>query len=573
MKKSASRQALIHELHRGNQGYIAITLLFKCITAGLNIALAYLLQQVLDVPSGQADFTFVQLFFLGVGLLLSSLFSELVLIYTVNAYSQRAMRQYRAYAFQRITQKSLLSFSTETTSRYLSALTNDATKIQSQYVPALYNILYYSIEFLGALALMFFYSWQMTLVVLLLILLPLLVSMLTGQRLIPLEKKVSHENERFIDTVKDLLSGFSVIKSFQAEKQVSDVYNKQNETLEKIKCTRRRADGLLGLIGGLSGYIAQIGIFFYGTYLAIQGNISLGIVLGFVQMMNYILQPISELPSIIANRKAAQGLIDKLAEALDENVKKKGTLRPRNLSSEVRYENVAFAYSEENGDVLKGVDLHFEAGKSYAIVGASGCGKSTLLSLLLGAYDHYRGSITLDGHELRDIDPDCLYDLISVIQQNVFIFNSSIRENVTMFKEFEDAQVESALNRAGLQDLIAQRGKDFLCGENGAHLSGGERQRISIARSLLREAPILLMDEALSALDAATAASVIDSILSIDGLTRIIVTHKMDENLLRPFDEIIVLANGKATETGTFDQLMAQKGRFYSLMQIAQGTD
>lgn len=212
----------------------------------------------------------------------------------------------------------------------------------------------------------------------------------------------------------------------------------------------------------------------------------------------------------------------------------------------------------------------FDAGKKYAIVGASGSGKSTLLNLLMASHGNYSGKICYDGHEVKKISSESLYDIVSMIQQNVFVFNASIRNNITMFREFPTAEVDRAIELSGLSTLIAERGEDYLCGENGSGLSGGEKQRISIARSLLKHASVLLADEATAALDAQTAHQVTDDILSLTGVTRIVVTHTLEQAALRRYDGILVLKNGRIAESGTFDALMARKGYFYALYTVSQ---
>ncbi len=165
---------------------------------------------------------------------------------------------------------------------------------------------------------------------------------------------------------------------------------------------------------------------------------------------------------------------------------------------------------------------------------------------------------------------DSLYALTSRIDQNVFLFQASLRENITMFRPFPDDEVDRAIRLAGLDKLVAQRGQEALCGENGAGLSGGEKQRVSIARSLLRKASVLLVDEATAALDAQTAYQVTDAILSLKQVTRIVVTHSLSESLLKRFDGIWVLKGGSVAESGSFDELMSRKGLFYSLYTLAQ---
>ena len=188
----------------------------------------------------------------------------------------------------------------------------------------------------------------------------------------------------------------------------------------------------------------------------------------------------------------------------------------------------------------------------------------------MAANTEYSGSITLDGIEIRDIAPESLYDIISVIQQNVFVFNASIKDNVSMFRSFDNAELDDAIRRAHLGELIAEHGENYLCGENGSALSDGEKQRVSIARSLLKKSSVLLVDEATAALDAETAHQVSSDLLDLHGVTRIVVTHALNETLLRRYDGILVLKNGRVDETGTFDELMSRKGYFYALFTVSQ---
>ena len=273
-------------------------------------------------------------------------------------------------------------------------------------------------------------------------------------------------------------------------------------------------------------------------------------------------------PVILANRRAALALVDKLALAVGRNVRAQGDPVPAVLREGVSLENLSFRY-EEGGSVLEDLTLRFEAGKSYALVGASGSGKSTLLNLLMGSDDRYEGAIRFDGKELRGISAESLYDLVSLVQQDVFVFDSTIRENITLFKEFDDERVTEAIRLSGLDGFIARRGEDARCGENGSELSGGERQRVSIARCLLRSTPLLLVDEATAALDSATAFEVTNSILDISGLTRVIVTHRLEEKLLRRYDEIVAMKNGAVQERGTFEELMGKRGYFYALYTLS----
>ena len=163
-----------------------------------------------------------------------------------------------------------------------------------------------------------------------------------------------------------------------------------------------------------------------------------------------------------------------------------------------------------------------------------------------------------------------LYQRVSLIEQEVFVFDASLRDNITLFQPFPKEAVDQAIERSGLTELLTRRGEDYRCGENGCSLSGGERQRVSIARSLLRSPSVLLLDEATAALDPETAYRITDRILNLEGMTRIVVTHRLEEALLRRYDGILVLKDGALVEAGTFDQLIRQRKYFYSLYTISQ---
>ncbi len=181
----------------------------------------------------------------------------------------------------------------------------------------------------------------------------------------------------------------------------------------------------------------------------------------------------------------------------------------------------------------------------------------------------YNGNIYIGKDNIKDILKSSLYSILTQIQQNVFIFNASLRENMTMFKSFPNQQVERVIEMSGLSQLIQERGDDFLAGENGNKLSGGEKQRIAIARALLKDSQVLLVDEATSALDNQTAQQINKIILDLKEITRIVVTHRLDSNILRQYDDILVLKDGELIEHGKFDDLMADKQYFYSLYMVA----
>ena len=558
-----------HRLFYKNKICFIASVIMTIVMSFLNLMISWLIQQIMDSMANQNMQSVVRCAWIAASVVIAYTVSNAVYRAVYPRFLQRAMQQYRDYTFSRLTQKSLRSFSKEGTALYVSALTNDCTSIENNYLAATFTLIELLFCFLGALIMMLYYSPVMLVLAVALSFLPVAVSMTAGNRLAEQEKEISKRNEHFVSIVNELLSGFPVIKSFRAETQASRLFSKRNEQAEEAKKNKRRTEQMISLLANDAGIIAQMGIFLAGAWLAISGKgVTAGVVIVFVQLMNYILNPISQVPLLWSNRKAAIALMEKLSDALSENVREEGREKLNGFSEKIEVKDLTYGYEPES-PVLKDLDVQFDAGKSYAIVGGSGSGKSTLLNLLMGSSSNYRGEICIDGVSIKNIESESLYQLMTSVQQNVFVFNDTIRNNVTMFHEFPDKEVTLALERSGLSEFIEKRGEDFVCGENGANLSGGERQRISIARALLRKSPILLVDEATAALDAATARAVSFSILNLVGMTRIVVTHRLEEAILRRYDKILVMKNGTICEQGNFDTLMQQKGQFYSLFQIA----
>lgn len=545
---------------------------FAALTGGtLNLIVTWLMQQLIDAASGlPGALPLGQLAWITGGFILLCAALMLLKYASEPRFIEKAMRQYKDFAFQKLTEKSISSFRAESTAAYLSALTNDAASIEADDLSQLLSVITKAVTFFGALAMMLWYSPLMTAIAAGVTVLPLIASLLTGGQLQAAEKRVSDQNRDFTAALSDCLGGFSIVKTFRAEKEIFRLFAESNRALEQEKFSRRRLKALVGMIGATTGIIAQLGVFLAGAYLALTGKgLTTGAVILFVNLMNFMIEPVAELPALLAARKAARGLIAKLADALEQDEVQPDGVQIAPLMRQLRLEDVRFSYDGET-EILRGVSAVFDAGKAYAIVGASGSGKSTLLNLLTAPGMAYAGKILLDGTELHTVSPESLYETVSVIQQNVFVFNASIRDNVTMFRSFPPEELAQAVRRAQLEALLAERGEDYLCGENGSGLSGGEKQRISIARSLLKHASVLLADEATAALDAQTAHQVTDDVLSLSGVTRIVVTHALEQAALRRYDGILVLKDGRIAESGSFDDLMAQKGYFYALYTVSQ---
>lgn len=572
MKKKVNcpEREYYHALFRGNKVNFAAMLLTMAAGGLANPFFSWLLGEVTDSAANRSmeQLTRTAQIFIVV-------FPAFILAFYLSDYAKakfirRASSQYKELAFERLSRKSISAFSEESTARYLSVLTNDVNTLELQGLENLGYLVQSICTACVAVAMMLCYNWFLALLTIGGSVLPILISVIMGNRYAAHEKRVSDQNEAHMGRIKDLLQGFSILKSFKAEEQAKQLYHEDNEKLEARKEAKRKYQAAINAAGNAAGMFLQIAIFLIGAYLSLRGTITIGTVMVFVNLSGNVITAIEQVPGYWAGIRASRELIRKLADLNEENIQHTGVAIEPKLQDAISFENVSFAY-DEGKPVLKEITARFEAGKKYAIVGGSGSGKTTLLNLLMGGCKGYSGSLTIDGRELSNVDPDSLYDLLSLIGQNVFLFDDTIRQNITMFRSFPEREVASAADRSGLAEVIAAKGEDYRCGENGAGLSGGERQRISIARALLRQTPVLMLDEATAALDNQTAFEVTDAILKLEGLTRIVVTHRLEPALLQQYDEILVLREGCITERGTYRELMDKTGYFYSLYHVSSG--
>lgn len=570
-KKETDIRPYTRQFFKGNGFYFALAMVQIVLLTATNLLVSWLIQQIIDLVAGESTiFTLPQLALISLAVIGMTGSASACAYFSKPRFISRAIGQYKNYVFEQLSKKNISAFSGENTSLYISALSNDAASIENNYLANIFGLIEQTLMFISALAMMFCYSPLLTVVSIGLSFLPIVVSILAGNRVAEAEKKVSDLNETYMSALKDSLVGFSVVKSFKAELQMCRIFAQGVKQVSDAKEKRQKISVVIQMLSEIASVIVQLGVFLVGAYLALFGKgITVGTVLVFVQLLNYVLSPIARIPTYLAECKSAKALIRKLADALNENIREEGTEDKHSLTDGIKLQGVSFGYETEK-PVLQDVNFTFEAGKSYTIVGASGSGKSTLLNLLMASHCGYTGSICYDEAELRQISSESLYEMVSLVQQNVFIFNASIRDNITMFSDFPREEVDHAIELSGLSKLIAERGEDYLCGENGSGLSGGEKQRISIARSLLKKSQVLLVDEATATLDTQTAFQVSNAILDLSDLTRIVITHALDESLLKRYDCVLALKNGRITESGSFDELMKKKGYFYSLFTVSQ---
>ncbi|MDO5023041.1 MAG: ABC transporter ATP-binding protein, partial [Eubacteriales bacterium] len=411
--------------------WFCISLISMIVLSAYNLIISWQLQKIIDVAAGIDD---TPLYLVAAISLFS--FVLFIIFYYVFRFAhpkflQTASSAYKEFLFSKILRNNNGLINKNGTGDIISKLTNDLSSIENHYFDFYINLIDIGVSFIGAVVLMLWYSPILTLIAISLSILPILISIPASKQITKTEKHLSNENASFVEFVRDTLSGYFVIKSFNAEQELGQRFNDENKNIETAKFLRRFAEENINLLSTAASVIMRIGVFLFGAWLSLSDtNITPGIVLVFLQLVTFVISPIERIPSLFANRNAAISIIDKASDLINEHYSNKASTKIDTLSSEIEIRNLSFSY-EPTSQVLNNISLKFKAGKKYAIVGTSGSGKTTLFNLLSKHSDDYKGEILFDGVELREIAYSSIYNIISVIHQNVFVFNDSIYNNIT----------------------------------------------------------------------------------------------------------------------------------------------
>ena len=512
-------------------------------------------QKILDTVSGDQPSSIPYLILFAVGCFLCLLISAALEYFCWTAFRRQALTRYRAYFCRKVLSKDISAFSRENTGAYASAVSNDLNTIRTSYLESLPYLAELVLNFAGTVVLMLAYDVRLALIAFGVSLLPILLSSFRVNQVAECEEQLAEANGGFLSAFTEMLTGFRAVKSMRAEGSVAARLLKVNRKASDTFADREHTEISVAYIASLSGHIARIAFFFISLLLSKNDPaVTVGVIIAFTQLMSNIVQLAVTVPELLANVKAA----DKLMERHDGMLalsQAEGEDRAVSCGEKVEADSVSVSYGEGQ-EVLRSLSLSLPAGGCYAILGESGSGKTTLLNLLSGAKRDYTGSVRYDGQDIRDISGERLFELISVIHQETFLFDATIEENITLFRPVDRAVLEDAVKKAGLEDLVKEKGLDYACGENGANLSGGEKQRVGIARSILLGAKVLLLDEATSALDIRTGSRLIRTVQQMEGKTRIAVTHDVYPELMDNFDRIIVLRDGQIAGQGKYSELL-----------------
>lgn len=386
-----------------------------------------------------------------------------------NRFYRKALSTYKNKVFKLVQNKNLNSFQKKSIGSYLSVLSNDVNSIELNYLENVFKFPKQIFLLVGSLVAMVITNAFFFLCVIISSILPLVATLIFGKRIKQQEHIVSNKNENFFSYIKDMLAGFTVIKSFKVQNEIEKLYEKANGDLEKSKYKKRKMLNYISVASECSGLFVFVVVFLVGSVLVIKRYLSIGVVAAYIQLVNYIINPLSAIPQIISKMSAAKGLMDKTFEIAEDSKSDDGNISITGFHNKILFRDVSYSYGDRK--VINNLNLCFEKGKSYAIVGVSGSGKSTILNLLMGYYRDYEGSITIDDNELSNIKSESLYEYMSVMQQDVFVFDADIITNITMHKEFSDQKVDFAIEQSGLTKLILEKGVSYQCGENDDNIN------------------------------------------------------------------------------------------------------
>ena len=540
-------------------------MIFNILVPLSNIAFAYSIKDIIDSGMSKNRVALTQSVLVGVVVIFIYAILNFISLRFRNKLVRQIMSSYKNKVLQSILDRDYREFSKEKSGKFISILTENMKKIEQDYLHHSKNL---SLMIFSLVA-MFVGNWFLTLLIIVASIIPMTISGFIGQKSASLQNSSMIADQKYLAKVKDILAGFLIIKSFNVKDVIRQDYNHESEKLDEVYYLKGKFDVLANVISQLSGMIVFLIAFGGGMYLVFNGQTTIGSVTAIVQLVNFVVMPLNEVGIGMSKFREGQATLD--AFEVKDVIELKTGKTKEYFDEVISFSNIDFSYPNAEEKIFNNLSLKIQKGEKIAIVGMSGSGKSTLLNLLLRFYDVTSGHISIDNQDIQAISTESLYNLMTVVQQDVYIFDDTLSANITLNKSFNEEDIRQAIQQSGLESYVLENesGLQALCGENGSNLSGGQKQRLSIARALIRKTPILLLDEATSSLDNQVTTEIENSILEIQDLTALVVTHKLNETILKKYNRILFMKNGVIVEDGSFGDLMNRRGEFYKLFELS----
>lgn len=540
--------------------------LIKTIILGILNSLSFILislilKEITDtaISKDSARFTFISIISLVLFIVIGVI--NYLFHYIKSGYIKSVMILLRRDMFKNILKKSYIDFYDSSTGAYISNLINDLDILEKNYTTPIIDIIGEVVLFICTIVALININPIITVILLTISIVMVIVPIIFGKKLNLLQIKLSNSLEIFTQKIKDLVQGYEVINSFNLQKESIKDFEDKNINYESSKLKYIRTLFLSQSVSVSLSIICQLIAISIGGYFLMNEKISTGSLIAIIQLGTGILGPIQSIISHYTTIKSSKKIKEKIISlASPTKISNKNNSKNKILgfNDSIVIKNLSFGY-DENNLVIKNFSYIFQKNKKYLIIGESGCGKSTILKILLGYYKNYDGEILIDGIDYKTLDISSINKNISLISQNTYLFEKSIEENIKLNMKLDNKRYKDLLNKSKVNGFLftLDSGLQYVLKDNGINLSGGQKQRISIARALAKNAPILISDEITSALDNKTAMEIENSILSFKDSTLISVSHKLNSDIMKKYDKILLIKAGSLVVEGSLSEISA----------------
>ena len=549
--KVLSTKSILREQSR----LITLSALLLSITGALKVLFAFVIAGVIDASLNLDMLAFQKAIVIAVAMLFFSCLFSLMGNNVSRKYAARAAIKHRNELMSRVLSATAQDYAVNSEAYYLNILNDEVGIIKNNFYLQIPRLILEIILIVGSIVALLYINWALFVVVCLLICVAAVVPHISAKFYSEKLSKFTKMNELLISYTKSILGGFELIKTYSLQQHILKDFNNQNTQREQSNYRLGVVQNAQFEASNLVAFMLHIGTIVAGVFFVFRGSLEIAMLFAAVQVVQTLVYPLQELTERLGVIKGSKELIakhDKILETIGD-MKGQIKLKSEDISS-IEFVNASFQYSDSTF-CLNHITYTFEAGKKYAIIGKSGSGKSTMLKLMRGYYSNYSGNVLINTQEIRDIENSSLYEKMSFLHQNVVLLEDTLGNNIKLFRNVEDEKLGAVISTVRLEELHKRFEINPMSADSISAISGGEKQRIAVARSLVHNNRVLLLDEATAAIDPEDAQEIYNIMFDLPETTLIAVTHDWSDELLDRFDAVLHLENGNLTNAGRWSDI------------------